>query len=49
MTDKNADGPSKAADAKSLLKRYGSAYLITSISFAVVSYAACYSLVSQGA
>ena len=48
MTDKNADNASKAADAKSLLKRYGSAYLVTSISFAAVSYAICYALVSQG-
>jgi len=37
------------AQAKDLLKRYGSAYLITSISFAVVSFAACYALVSSGA
>lgn len=35
--------------AKDLLKRYGSAYLITSISFAIVSFAACYALVSSGA
>lgn len=35
--------------AKQLLKRYGSAYLITSISFAIVSFAACYALVSSGA
>lgn len=34
--------------AKSLLKRYGSAYLITSISFAIVSFAACYALVASG-
>ena len=31
---------SKAAQAKSLLKTYGSAYLVTSISFAAVSFAA---------
>jgi len=34
--------------AKGLLKRYGSAYLITSISFAIVSFAACYALVASG-
>jgi hypothetical protein len=34
--------------AKDLLKRYGSAYLITSISFALVSMAACYLAVDAG-
>eukprot|EP00210_Caulerpa_lentillifera_P007367 g7042.t1 len=34
--------------AKELLKKYGSAYLITSISFAIVSYAICYFLVDIG-
>lgn len=34
--------------AKSLLKRYGVAYLATSIPLAIVSYAICYVLVSQG-
>lgn len=47
-TDKNADGKSKSDQAKDLLKRYGSAYLITSISFAIVSFAACYALVNAG-
>lgn len=41
-------GKSKGQQAKELLKRYGSAYLITSISFAIVSFAACYALVSAG-
>jgi hypothetical protein len=41
-------GQSKGQQAKQLLKRYGSAYLITSISFAIVSFAACYALVSSG-
>ena len=41
-------GKSKGQQAKDLLKRYGGAYLITSISFAVVSFAACYALVSAG-
>lgn len=40
---------SHGQQAKQLLKRYGSAYLITSISFAIVSFAACYALVSSGA
>lgn len=40
---------SHGLQAKQLLKRYGSAYLITSISFAIVSFAACYALVSSGA
>ena len=58
LTSKNAGGEassasgqaptSKAAQAKALLKTYGSAYLITSISFAVVSFGACYALVSAG-
>lgn len=39
---------SKGAQAKALLKTYGSAYLLTSISFAVVSFGACYALVSAG-
>ncbi len=41
-------GQSKGQQAKDLLKRYGGAYLITSISFAIVSFAACYALVSAG-
>ena len=41
--------PGKGAQAKQLLAQYGSAYLITSISFAIVSFAACYALVSSGA
>lgn len=40
--------PGKGAQAKQLLAQYGSAYLITSISFALVSFAACYALVSSG-
>ena len=41
-------GKTKGQQAKDLLKRYGGAYLITSISFAIVSFAACYALVSAG-
>jgi len=36
------------ADAKSLLKKYGSAYLATSISLAAVSFGICYVLVDNG-
>ena len=41
-------GKTKGDQAKDLLKKYGSAYLITSISFAIVSFAACYALVYAG-
>lgn len=44
LTNKDAASV-KPAD---LLKKYGAAYLITSISFAIVSYAICYLLISQG-
>ena len=40
---------SKTDQAKQLLAQYGSAYLITSISFAAVSFAACYFAVTAGA
>lgn len=36
------------ATAQDLLKQYGSAYLITSISFALVSFGICYVAVSNG-
>jgi hypothetical protein len=36
------------ASAKSLLKRYGIAYLATSIPLAMISFAVCYILVDQG-
>ncbi|KAK9809730.1 hypothetical protein WJX73_000583 [Symbiochloris irregularis] len=48
LTSKNEKGLSKGDQAKDLLKRYGGAYLLTSISFAAVSFAACYALVSAG-
>lgn len=41
----NKDGDVKPGD---LLKKYGSAYLATSISLAIVSYATCYALISAG-
>lgn len=34
--------------AGELLKQYGAAYLITSISFAIVSFSVCYALVDSG-
>lgn len=48
MTSKEPSSMSNADKAKELLKKYGSAYLITSISFAIVSFAVCYALVSAG-
>ena len=39
---------SKTDQAKQLLAQYGSAYLITSISFAIVSFAICYFAVNSG-
>ena len=38
----------QAATAGDLLKQYGGAYLLTSTSFAIVSFAICYALVSNG-
>lgn len=38
----------KMGAAKDLLARYGSAYLVTSISLSVVSFSLCYALVSSG-
>mmetsp|Transcript_3019 Transcript_3019/g.7506 ORF Transcript_3019/g.7506 Transcript_3019/m.7506 type:complete len:180 (-) Transcript_3019:500-1039(-) len=40
--------PSKTDQAKQLLTQYGSAYLITSISFAIVSFGLCYLAVDGG-
>ena len=42
------DGESKGASAKALLKEYGAAYLITSISLALVSFGICYTLIDAG-
>jgi hypothetical protein len=43
-----AAGKSKGSQAKELLKRYGSAYLITSISLSLISFGLCYLLVYNG-
>ncbi|EKX47173.1 hypothetical protein GUITHDRAFT_152177 [Guillardia theta CCMP2712] len=44
LTNKNKEGP----DAKQLLAKYGSAYLLTSISLSLVSFGICYVLVDNG-
>uniref|UniRef100_A0A7S2V8E4 DUF1279 domain-containing protein n=1 Tax=Fibrocapsa japonica TaxID=94617 RepID=A0A7S2V8E4_9STRA len=41
-------GENKGVQAKELLQRYGSAYLITSITFALISFGICYTLVDNG-
>lgn len=38
----------KTNQAKELLKRYGGAYLVTSISLSIVSFSLCYVLVQAG-
>ncbi|GLC43735.1 hypothetical protein PLESTB_000902800 [Pleodorina starrii] len=49
LTSKDGEGKlSSTEQAKRLLTQYGSAYLITSISFAIVSFAACYFAVDAG-
>jgi len=48
VTSKDKQKGTTAGTAKELLKKYGSAYLITSISFAIVSFALCYLLVDIG-
>mmetsp|Transcript_1321 Transcript_1321/g.2115 ORF Transcript_1321/g.2115 Transcript_1321/m.2115 type:complete len:175 (-) Transcript_1321:39-563(-) len=49
FTSKDESGkPSRTEQAKQLLTQYGSAYLITSISFAIVSFAICFAAVSAG-
>eukprot|EP01023_Acetabularia_acetabulum_P013299 TRINITY_DN1636_c0_g1_i1.p2 TRINITY_DN1636_c0_g1~~TRINITY_DN1636_c0_g1_i1.p2 ORF type:complete len:176 (+),score=33.90 TRINITY_DN1636_c0_g1_i1:176-703(+) len=48
LTGEKKEGVSGTQQAKDLLAKYGSAYLITSISFAVVSFSICYFLVSAG-
>lgn len=49
LTGKQTEGGMSRTDqAKQLLAQYGSAYLITSISFAAVSFAICYAAVNAG-
>ncbi|KAJ1462132.1 hypothetical protein M885DRAFT_506242 [Pelagophyceae sp. CCMP2097] len=45
-SDKEGEG--KGSQAKQLLKEYGAAYLLTSISLSAVSFGACYVLVDAG-
>jgi hypothetical protein len=45
LTSKNKEG---GIDAKSLLAKYGSAYLVTSITLSAISFAICYALVDSG-
>merc|ERR1711977_301591 len=42
LTDKTKPEGVRKTDAKGLLTKYGSAYLLTSISFALVSFLLCY-------
>ena len=44
----DGDVSEKKATAGDLLKQYGGAYLLTSTSFAIVSFAICYTLVNDG-
>ena len=48
LTDKTKPEMRKKDTARGLLAKYGSAYLITSITFALFSFALCYALVSAG-
>eukprot|EP00877_Chromochloris_zofingiensis_P012442 jgi/Chrzof1/7451/Cz02g24150.t1 len=49
MTSKDEPGTlTRTEQAKQLLTQYGSAYLITSISFAIVSFALCYAAITAG-
>lgn len=49
MTSKEGNaGKSSTEQAKELLKQYGGAYLLTSISLSIVSFSACYAAVNAG-
>lgn len=45
---KSKGGQGKAVQAKDLLAKYGSAYLLTSISLSLVSFGLCYALINAG-
>lgn len=45
---KSKDTEGKGIKAKDLLAKYGSAYLITSISLSIVSFGLCYALINAG-
>lgn len=46
--DGGEGGKGKTLQAKDLLAKYGSAYLLTSISLSLVSFGLCYALISAG-
>jgi len=46
--DGDGGGDGGATDAKVLLKRYGGAYLVTSVSLSLVSFGLCFAAVSAG-
>mmetsp|Transcript_19811 Transcript_19811/g.53376 ORF Transcript_19811/g.53376 Transcript_19811/m.53376 type:complete len:174 (-) Transcript_19811:483-1004(-) len=46
--EEGAEGKSGMATAKDLLAQYGSAYLLTSIPLAIISFTICYLLVDNG-
>lgn len=51
MTEQNTDvnaAPKEKLHAKDLFKKYGIAYLATSITLAIISYLTCYYCVSKG-
>mmetsp|Transcript_15045 Transcript_15045/g.44918 ORF Transcript_15045/g.44918 Transcript_15045/m.44918 type:complete len:175 (-) Transcript_15045:43-567(-) len=48
LRSKPKAGVSRTSQAKQLFKRYGAAYLCTSITLALASYAVCYALVARG-
>ena len=46
--DENGNRISRTKQAKQLFKRYGAAYLTTSITLSLISYALCWSAVANG-
>jgi len=46
--DNSDQQKSKADQAKELLAKYGGAYLATSITLSLISFALCYALISAG-
>jgi len=44
----NSQQKSKGDQAKELLAKYGGAYLATSITLSLISFALCYALISAG-
>ena len=48
LVDENGNRISRTKQAKQLFKRYGAAYLTTSITLSLISYALCWSAVANG-